>query len=161
MKKIITIFLLFVSLSSFSQTPIIGGVYVSSNFLENDTLPYDSIEPILALRIDKILADGGTIEIKYRFGREAHMNIDYVFSEEYKCYKPIGRLKKMLFPPSGSLRKEVYIKINTPKELELFYDDNGIKRSYVYRYTYTDIIDYEKYRTPYYEEVSGFHLRSK
>lgn len=127
-----------------------GGVYLSNSIAQNTNQNYDSIEPILAFRIDNIILD--TLLVKYRFGFEASMDIDYVFNKKCNCYISENPL---LFSPRGSLRKHVSIYSVNKNKILLKYVVNDSIIETEFQLSYIDFtIDLKTHRNPYYAEDS-------
>lgn len=135
----------------------IGNVYVSTNLdkmKRNDTENYfkelQSIYPILAIRVDN--QKGNTLEIKYRFGHEGLMDIDFVYDEQKKYYISED---KILFTPFGEKRGIGNIKFL--KRNKVILQIEGDSNQYEFILSYKDEIDYQIYRDPYYSE-DGYEL---
>ena len=152
--SLLIIFAGFNVISCNTQSPQVyqGGVYVSDALLKDKTIEYDSVYPILSMRVDSVLSN--KLLVKYRFGREASMDKDFTYDASCLCYESIGKVK---FAPFGSFSEKVSLKVINPKELELFYFNKGTKKSFLYRFTYVDEVDLTTHRNIYYAE-DGYKL---
>jgi hypothetical protein len=150
---IIVLFMIhFCACSAQKSEPIKGGVYVSNQLLNNKEVSRDSIYPILAMRIDTIIND--TLLVKYRFGKEAIMDVNFRYQQSCNCYESIGNIS---FAPYGKIKQKVYLEFDKPEKLKLYYKMNGIKNSYKYFMTYVDKINLKIHRSIYHAE-DGFKL---
>jgi hypothetical protein len=141
---------LIVSCKAQPDAPLNGGVYVSELLIKNRNLPFDSIYPIVALRIDSIIKD--TILIKYVIGPDGVSDIDYGYDSNCKCYQS---KQKLILTPWGNLKEFVDISILDSDNIELFYFENNVKMSYLYKLTYIDNVDLSTHRNIYFIE-EGF-----
>lgn len=130
---------------------ISGNVYVADELIKNRKVSYDSF-PIIAFRIDTIIAND--LFVKYRFGSEHHMDIDFIYDDNCSCFKSKGML---LLAPNGSIKIPGYLKVLNEDNIELNIIENNIEKKYLYRKTYRDTIDFKKSRNIYYAE-DGFPL---
>jgi hypothetical protein len=158
-KLLIILFLfLFSSCSTSGQgkrkniKPIIGGVYVSNVLIQNRSISYDSITPILALRVDN--ATENTLLVKYRFGSEALLDSDFEYVKSCDCYSSKGYIS---FAPYGARRESVFLKFQSSKTLTLQYMENGDNKFFEYHFTYKDKVNSDTNRQLYYAE-DGFKL---
>lgn len=135
--------------------PIIGGVYVSDALIQNRSISYDSITPILALRIDSAIEN--TLLVKYRFGQEASMDSDFEYTKSCDCFTSKDSIS---FAPYGAKRELVFLKFRSSKTMTLQYMEKGEKKVYEYHFTYKDKVNYDTHRNEYYAE-DGFKLFEK
>jgi hypothetical protein len=61
-----------------------GNVYVLDKIVKDGKSDYSYNYPILALRIDSVLAD--TLHIKYLFGKESFLDADFLYGDSCNCY---------------------------------------------------------------------------
>lgn len=135
----------------------IGNVYVAKEYSYNPKDSYavkkvkkDSIYPILAIRIDGI--NNNRLKVKYRFGYEAIMPVNFIYQKKQGKY--ISQ-EKIRFAPRGSEYKKMSLKIKNNREIEMWIlDESDV---YVFNYTYKDSIDFRTNDDPYYAE-DGFEL---
>jgi hypothetical protein len=131
-----------------------GNVYVLDKIVKDGKSDYSYNYPILALRIDSVLAD--TLHIKYLFGKESFLDADFLYGDSCNCYVSMS---KILFSPEGIGTAFVNIRLDSDKnEVELFYngDDSNIS-SYTFVFSYKDKMDRKTYRNVYYAE-DGYKL---
>ncbi|MEX0968466.1 MAG: hypothetical protein WD077_14640 [Bacteroidia bacterium] len=135
-----------------TQKPIKGGVYIAKELFSNREVDYSHVYPLLALRIDSINYD--TLLVKYRFGKEAHLDEDFIYRDSCNCYKSSN---KVAFAPLGQLRHIVFLNVKNDGALELYYIQSGEKRYHQFRLSYIDSVDLDTHRNIYYAE-DGFEL---
>ena len=86
---------LFAQSESQVHSPLVGGVYVARVIIDDPNVSYDSIKPILSLRIDSVYEN--TLLVKYRLG-EAFMDVDFKYDKDCECFNSVDRI---LFAPFG------------------------------------------------------------
>jgi len=158
-KRIIIIVMLLVNICACTTQnlkPVKGGVYVSNQLLKNKAISYDTIYPILAVRIDTIV-NSNLLLVKYRFGIESVMDVDFEYQASCNCY---SSQEKILFAPHGLQKENVFLKFVDTKELILYYIKDGNINTYKYIITYIDKVNQNTNRDIYYAEES-FKLFNK
>ena len=145
--------------------PVIGGVYVARELLDDRLKPIESIWPLLALRVD--LRKSDALLVKYRFQRELSADADFRYQSACDCFKSQEDLVFELVDPKRLevkyrravkfRREEVFLNFR-PGELDLWYFEDAVKKGpYIFRMTYVDTVDLSTHRHPYYSE-DGFGL---
>jgi len=148
--NLIILALLLLSCASQKQKSIYkGGVYVADTLIQNRIQNFDSIFPILALRIDNKKND--TLFIKYRAGREVSMDFDAVYNEGCNCYYSTI---KVPFAPFGEQREFISIYFLSNEKIKISYQSQN---EYFFSLTHIDKINLKTHRNIYYAE-EGFKL---
>ena len=126
-------------------------IYILENLKRDKFINYDSVFPILGLRVDNIIVD--TVHVKYRFGKEIYLDADFIYNDSCDCYRSIAGV---LFSAKGNTKQIVNLKFSA-NLVGLSYSEQAIKRNYQYKLSYKDKVDLTKYRNIYYAE-DGFKL---
>lgn len=155
MKKywFIFFYIIIVSCASLKKKSIYnGGVFVADTIIKNKDQNFDSVFPILAFRIDDKNKD--TLLIKYRFGREKHMDLNAVYNKDCACYQST---REVLFPPFGQESEYISIYILSNEKIKISLNGGN---EYFFTLTYIDKVNLKTHRNIYYAE-DGFKLFKK
>ncbi len=129
-----------------------GGIFVADTVIKDREQEFNHVFPILALRIDTKKED--TLLIKYKFGREALMDIDAVYNKDCNCFI---FLTKLLFAPNGSVRRFASLYVLPDDKIKITFSECDTLKEYFYSLTYIDKVNLKTHRDVYYAE-QGFKL---
>ena len=132
--------------------PVIGGVYVARELVEDRERPRESVWPLPALRVDDRRL--GTLLVKYGIGPEPFGDADFRYDSGCDCFKSTTALEFEAVSGDG---EEVFLKFRQGG-LDLWYFEGAVKKGpYIFRMTYVDTVDLSTHRDSYYAE-DGFGL---
>ena len=139
--------------------PVVGGVYVARELVEDRQRPRERVWPLPALRVDDRRL--GTLLVKYGIGPEGTGDADFRYDGACDCFKSKEDLDFALFDSRtrsvGSKREEVFLKFRQGG-LDLWYFEGAVKKGpYAFEMTYVDTVDLSTHRDSYYAE-DGFGL---
>ena len=129
--------------------PVLGGVYVAQELLEDRQKPHESIWPLLALRVDDRRSNA--LLVKYRFSRELSADADFRYESNCDCFKSIPSLHLTDYRK----RAEVSIQFDASDAINVWYLEGAVKKGpYLFRRTYVDTVSLSTRRDPHHAEIS-------